>query len=377
MKRTLIKNYVTGIVIVMILASFGIFPITQAATNSDVEDQNIAFIENVLPLDLTKYCVTLINHYIDEGPPIAGTRGNFINRTIENFKYELDSDESTLQITIQVQNNAILSCHIYENEGQVIKDKTFNNLADATENFLEKYQDYNKEDLTDLINAIDDLDVTNNFTTTIGNNKLVISNKYIYGIELTNFEWIQLENGVGYTSLQVSYQNGDLYSIRDDRKVYTIGDTSINISSEQAIKIALEYLQSYSYEMPDHTWITDFNVTEDKITTAIETASVNYPEMRPYWYITLPLNQTYPGSVQGIAVYIWANSGEILSCSNIAYGGVEYPDDTLKDESTSTVEIDQPENHTTTPDTIIVVGLTVAIIGIVTVSATLLKKRKK
>ncbi|WNZ28647.1 MAG: hypothetical protein IAX21_08290 [Candidatus Bathyarchaeota archaeon] len=91
----------------------------------------------------------------------------------------------------------------------------------------------------------------------------------------------------------------------------------------------------------------------------------------------MPLNQTYPGSVQGIAVYIWANSGEILSCSNIAYGGVEYPDNTPEDESTPTVELDQPENNTTTPDTMIVVGLAVAIIGITTVSAIILKKRKK
>jgi hypothetical protein len=36
----------------------------------------------------------------------------------------------------------------------------------------------------------------------------------------------------------------------------------------------------------------------------------------------MPLNQTYPGSVQGITVFIWANTGEIISYSNIAFGGV-------------------------------------------------------
>jgi hypothetical protein len=291
------------------------------------QDKSRAFIEDVLPLDLSQYNITLDRYFIDNGPPILGTTGNPINRTQENLRYDLDSENSTLQITFQFENNSLFSCGIYEHEGQVIKDRTYNSLNDETKAFLEKYQSYTKEDLSDLINLIDDLDLTKNFTTTIGNYKLVISNRYIYGIELTGFDWIYTENGAEYTSLKFSFQDGDLYSIRDDRKVFTIGDTSINISSEQAIKIALDYLPSYTYEMPDHTWITDFNVTGDRITTAIETSFVNYPEMRPYWHVVLPLNQTYPGSVHGIAVFIWANSGEILSCSNIAYGGVQYPED--------------------------------------------------
>jgi hypothetical protein len=48
----------------------------------------------------------------------------------------------------------------------------------------------------------------------------------------------------------------------------------------------------------------------------------------------MPLNQTYPGSVRGIAVFIWANTGEIISMSNIAFGGADYPD-TLNPEEAS------------------------------------------
>ena len=291
------------------------------------EEKTQAFIENVLPVDLTQYNITLDHHSTDNGPPILGTTRNPINRTQENLRYILDSEKSSLRITFLIENNTVFSCGIYEHEGQVIKDRIYNSINDETKTFLEKYQSYTKEDLSDLINLIDDLDVTKNFTATIGNHKLVISNRYIYGIELTNFDWSYTENGAEYTSLKFSFENGNLHSILDNRKVFTIGDTSINISSEQAIKIALDHLPSYSYEMPDHTWITNFNVTEDKITTAIETAFVNYPEMRPYWHVALPLNQTYPGSVQGIAVFIWANSGEIISCSNIAYGGIQYPED--------------------------------------------------
>ena len=379
MKKNLTQKYVlTMITSLIVVTFFGAFSNTYA-TECNSANQTMTFIENVLPLDVSKYNVTLVHHSIDDGPPIVGITGDPINRTIESLRYTLDSQESTLRITFQVQNNAVFSCSIYENEGQIIKDRTYNNLTDATKQFLEKYQTYTKEDLSDLINVIDDLDVTKNFTTTIANNKLFISNIYAYEIEQTSIKWTYIEKGAEYTSLQICFQNGNLHSILDNHQVFTIGDTSINISSEQAIKIALDYLPSYAYEMADNTWVSNFNVTEAKITTELSTASINYPEMRPYWYTKLPLNQTYPGSVKSIVTYIWANSGELFYCGTLATGGVDYTEDGAETETTPTTEIEtaQPENNSITLDTTYVVGLAVAVIGIATVSAVILKKRKK
>jgi hypothetical protein len=160
---------------------------------------------------------------------------------------------------------------------------------------------------------------------------------------LTFFSWISTINGADYTSLQLGFhKDGTLDSFRDDRTVYAIGDTSINISREQAIDIALENLSDYSYEMSDHSVVMDFNVTVDKIVAKLATSPVN-SVLRPYWDIRMPLNQTYPGSVVGITAFLWANTGEIISYSNIAFGGTDYPETTTSPEPTKT-PLPTPQN---------------------------------
>jgi hypothetical protein len=346
-----------------------------------VQENALTFIENVLPVDLSQYNVTLKNHSTVDTSETAEALGQSTsnNRMIDTIRYTLSSKESTVDVVCKIENNVVRYCHVYPKNGHIVGDKQYTNLLDAVKSFLAKYQTYSKMDSTNLIAMLDNVDINTNSTKIVGNTKLSITNTLFSGEELTKFKWAHTENGVDYTSLQVSFQkNGIFDSFRDTRAVYIIGDTSINISSEQAIKIALDYLPNYSYEMPDNTWISDFNVTEDKITTALESSAVNYPEMRPYWHVVLPLNQTYPGSVQGIAVFLWANSGEIISCSNIAFGGIQYPDDSSDVESTPSTEDDNSlsANNTSSPDTVFAVGLAVAVIALAT-AVILVKKRKK
>jgi hypothetical protein len=181
-------------------------------------------------------------------------------------------------------------------------------------------------------------------------------------------------NGVDYTSLQLSYQDGNLNSIRDDRFIYTIGDTSVNISSEQAIDIALEYLPSYSYEMPNDVTVSGFNITEDLTTSELSAYPVNSMELKPYWNIKLYLNQTYPGTVKGLAVYIWANSGEIFYCGTLSTGGVEYEENS--DSQTTATDGDSTSgSNTLSPEVILVVALGVIATAVVT-TFVMIKKRK-
>ena len=87
--------------------------------------------------------------------------------------------------------------------------------------------------------------------------------------------------------------------------------------------------------MPNDYKVSGFNITEDQTTAQIETYPINSSELRPYWNVKLYLNQTYPGSVKGFSIYVWANSGELFSCTKLAYGGVE-PSNNLDSESSTT-----------------------------------------
>jgi hypothetical protein len=293
----------------------GILPAT-GAEQPTVQDQAMDFIENALPVDLSKYHVTFEKE---------SALGLSTNEAIHTVRYSLNSDNSTVRVIINIQNNAVLSCTVTEANGSTITDKPYPDLPAAVKGFLEKYQTYSKMDSTQYTAMLDRVDVTKNTTITEGNIKFTVVNT-LSGSCLTYFEWVYTANGADYTSLKLGFQkDGSLGVLRDDRAVYSIGDTAITISSEQAIDIALKSLPTYSYEMPGHTMVSGFNVTRDKIVTKLDTSPVNL-ELRPYWDIRMPLNQTCPGSVQGITVFIWAGTGEIISYSNIAFGGADYND---------------------------------------------------
>jgi hypothetical protein len=280
---------------------------------SIAQQQALAFIENVLPVDLTKYNLTF-------------NKSSTLDGTVIDLHYSLDSEDNTIDVTCRVEKNVLTNCHIYPMNGSVISERQYVSLFDAVKSFVEKYQTYSKTDSTNLIAMLDNVDLTKNTTTIVGDTKLIISNNVFGGEEKTYLKWANTVNGADYTLLQLGFlKDGSFEYFMDERAICTIVDTSVNISREQAIEKALKNLSFYSYEMPDHSFVSDFNVTKDKISAELAISRANY-ELRPYWDIRMPLNQTYPGSVHGITVFIWANNGEIISYSNIAYGGIEYND---------------------------------------------------
>ena len=90
----------------------------------------------------------------------------------------------------------------------------------------------------------------------------------------------------------------------------------------------------------------------------------------PAWQVLLYLNQTYPGSVFGLQVYIWADSGEVLSCSNRAAGGIISDGDTNESESAQTTE----ESGNSLQNTYILSAI--AITGIIGLTTYLILKKR-
>ncbi|MFA5365242.1 MAG: hypothetical protein WC325_08695 [Candidatus Bathyarchaeia archaeon] len=367
MKKLLAKLCML-MVVVIISVSLGVFPIANAEPTA-AQNQAMEFIENVLPVDLSKYNIT----FLHESTLELGSR------KIDNLRYLLDSKESTFEVDFSIQNNVVLSCHVTEKNGSVISDKKYLNLIDAVTSFLETYQTYTKIDSTNLIDMLGKVDVTKNSSITVGDTKLTISNTHWNGEDLTDFRWTYYANGLDYTSLGLGFRkDGILDSVYDNRAIYTIGDTSIKVSSEQAIDIATKNLSMYAYMMPDKTVVSDFNITENKTTAKLVSSFGNSTEIKPYWNVKLYLNQTDPGSVHGFTVFISAASGEIVKYGNIAYGGAEYDDGsdveytTPSDTNDSILDV-----NSSSLDPVLAGGIAATLIGLVTVSVILVKKRKK
>jgi hypothetical protein len=120
--------------------------------------------------------------------------------------------------------------------------------------------------------------------------------------------------------------------------------------------------------MPDGSVVKDFKVSRENITAKLATGPVDY-ELRPYWDIRMILDEIYPGNVHGITVYIWADTGEIIEYSNMAYGGIIDPDGTNPTDSTTA----PPPNSNT-----LIMGVAIAaVIAVAAVTGILTAKKKR
>ncbi|MCL2291490.1 MAG: hypothetical protein FWC30_00215 [Candidatus Bathyarchaeota archaeon] len=325
MKTQFIKIFTTMFAL-LIATSLVISSASVTAQTTITNDQEKAmnFMENMLPIDLSKYTITLKNEYTMDELAL----GN--NRKINSLTYQLKSEKSIVEVNFLVEKNTISLCSIAPIEGEVIYSKQYRNPLDAVKAFLEKYQTYTKIDSGNLITMLNSVDTsTKNSTITTENSKLEIYTIHVSETDLTEFYWTYTIAGVDYTSLELGFdKDGNFMIMTDTRGVFTIGDTSINISQEQAIAIALEKLQSYSYELPDGSIVKDFHVTD--VVAMLYTVPLEYVdyELRPYWDVKLFLDEVTSGSVFGITVFLWANTGEVISISNMASGGIDNTNDT-------------------------------------------------
>lgn len=326
MKKPL--KFFVPLLALLLLTSFVVFP--DAIANKPVaDDKYVGFIENVLSVDISRYDINLKINSTQSDAPFTTAK-----RDINSLLYELNSDESKLQIMFTIDRGIIAMCTSTTMQGQFLATSQYDNPVDAVKDFIEKYQTYTEIETKHLISMLKDIDINKDSTTIIENTKLVVKQSYSEGNKIC-FMWIHTVNDADYYSFQLMFdKKGNFISMIDSRNVFTLGDTSINVSKEQAIDMALENLSSYSYEMFDGVVVKDFNITKSNIVATLLTDPVGYV-LNPYWKVEMPLDQTYPGSVQGITVIIWANTGKIHSYSNIAFGGIEYPDDANVSEVTS------------------------------------------
>ncbi len=137
MNSQLTKVCVRAIILLIVFYLIGSFSYA-FATQSVAQEKAIGFIEKVLPVDLTKYNLTLTRYQKIMGPSdLAGF-------TSEVVEFTLDSKESTLVVTCIVQNNILISCNVIAKKGPVISDRQYANLVESVKTFLERYQTWTK-----------------------------------------------------------------------------------------------------------------------------------------------------------------------------------------------------------------------------------------
>ncbi len=296
---------------------------------SEVESQAdpekvLTFLSNVVNLDLSKYEIHLNSFYTTNLSEISliGEAG-YIQTS---GRYDLDyldfenHENSLLHCIFNFAGSNLLSCKLYATSGSPIYTKNPSaNIVNNAAAFMEKCEEFTGDkDIAIMRNMLVNIDPSKDSSKIEGNLKLEVSSNG----NTTLFHWKPTFNGVDYPGINVSFKDGQFSSFADSRSLNSIGDTTVNITREQAIDLALKRAETFSYRMDDGEVISNFSIVHDYIRA--EPFSKSRGEDRslhPIWVVYLPLSELYPYFVSQIRVQLWADSGEIISCVTLSGGG--------------------------------------------------------
>jgi hypothetical protein len=218
------------------------------------------------------------------------------------------------------------------------------------------------------------VDVTKNMTETLGNVKLQVTSK----ADFTIFEWVYILDGVDFPGMTLEFQKGIFCGLSDIWRIYKVGSTVVNVSREEAINIALNYVENFSWNVSrgddnPSLEVTDFNVIDEPLTANLLTTRSREPlTMYPYWRIELYLDKVYPGFVNWISLAIWADTGEVISCVPLSGGGGPLPDLTTSHQTQQTDQAAPPINMA-----LIIVAMASATIIAIAIATAAIKKKHK
>jgi hypothetical protein len=189
---------------------------------------------------------------------------------------------------------------------------------------VEKYQSWlNDSQVQEMVNLLGKVGSVRNATEFSGNQTFKI---VVYSPSYFVYKFSNTFSGVDYTGISFTFSGG--YIDFDDSRMYkTIGDTTIYVPREEAIRIAEDFVRNYSYTRAfsngTKETISNLNVTgvggvslgtrvfnpNDNI-TALKNAPLS-----PYWYIQVNVNNI--ANLAGVAVSVSATDGTVASSINV------------------------------------------------------------
>jgi DNA-binding transcriptional ArsR family regulator len=272
-------------------------------------ERAMTIIRDVAQIDTTKYQTTLLRDVIENRSDLDGVDE-------EILQYSLTTSESKIDLVLRFRNNHFSLYQLSLIEGVLPFDPIYvqpqsTDILKAARSLIERYKSISSDPyLEEMSKLLASANEANN-EQTLGNIKLKVT---IYG---DNAEVLLMytANGFDYSakSLRLVFQKHVLQELSDDWFLYTVGNTQVNVSREQAIQIARNAAKNFEWNA-DGAQVSNFNVLAEPV------SAVFFPHPRtesltlvPYWFVTLYLDKEYPGGVNSITVGVWADTGEVAN----------------------------------------------------------------
>lgn len=288
------------------------------AVESTIPENALTFLEDVVLLDLTKYETILQIHDVMYPDELDGF-------TQDNVVYALVSNESELEAAFGFKNSTFAHFMLGTLEVPFYSEPQPSTTVDAVASFIKRYQTYTGDadfdglrDFEEMVNLLNSVDITKNVTVKSTHVELEVINR----ADCILFLWQYVVDGVAFPWITLEFRNGVIYAFDCNWRLYRVGSTSLVYSEVDAVNIALEYLNNFSWTA-DNEVVTDFEVVEEpRSIELITTLSKESLTLYPCWKLELYLDKVYSGNVNRISLSIWADSGEVNSCVPLSGGGI-------------------------------------------------------
>ena len=222
-------------------------------TPNEVVDEALAFIKDVIGLDVASYDARLGSYFQREFLGVLPE---------ESVSFIFESDESRLEIECNFVDGKLYWVNIWNRQGLPRMTKVFASEHYYVREFLGRYMAYHgaaKAYFETFRKILDSVEVGRNVTKTSEQDcvKFRVHYERAY-IDLLNctmdkarFEWTYIFNGCEASSKMVVlyFENGTLKFFIDKWDLYQIGSYDIRVSAEEAIEIAKKAAEGYSWQV--------------------------------------------------------------------------------------------------------------------------------
>ena len=254
-------------------------------TANSTTDKTSPLIRNVLPLDFSKYSVTLVSDQI----MLVN-----ITTTEEYIVYKLMNTGSEVIVHCQLENGRLFTLMATAMNGSELNfaEPYSANIINLTKKILTNYQSItNDSSLSSMIKLLETKGVNDvtNVTRTEGNLML----ETINDSRGVRFYWNHAFSGCVYNEISIYFPSDkSRFAMGDLQSRCKMGNTNVDISRDQAIDIAMNYIQNYSYVAFDKNGalitVSGFNVSRESATVELRPASKN-GLLYPTWRVEVPL----------------------------------------------------------------------------------------
>lgn len=277
-------------------------------------EEAMKIINEVIQLDVSKYQSSLESN-------TAQVRSDMGGVIEEVFKYSFVNSQSSLELTLRFRDGHFSQFQLVQLEGApnfppIYTHPQSTDILQATRDLVNRYKSVMNDSYLPEITTLLNLATGTGNDQTYGNAKLQLS---ILGVNSEAY-MIFTNNNTDFVSksLHLVLENRVVTQFNDDWFLYKIGSTQITISKEQAMLIAKNSAKTFSYNSNGAT-VSNLTALDSPISVEFwghtKTDSLT---LYPYWYVTLRLDKTYSGGVNGIGVGIWADTGKVEAVQAIA-----------------------------------------------------------